>query len=392
MNTPDEHPRRGAAPVIGGGQLSGVSSAPATELGQAVCTVEPIQITGTAEHMLGLLSRARPRPSMIVDTTVSRVIRLSQLRVEQGPAVAVLKVARDLRGAEELRTQRRVIAEIASHPGLDDDWRELLPRVLAFDERHDATVSVESYRPGIDLADVLARHPDRVEELTAMALGAVAPLHRATARLIVVDNLCSVGQWVGDPVAALTRVCSRLDARLIPKLDRLGSILGRALVGRRMTVCWTHGEYTPQRVRVAGPQGPVNRIVGWDEARGDRLALVDVYLMILTASCQAEGADFGTVVSDRLVAGGLGESERNALRAGRDRAGGEIGDCAGVDERVAILLAWLHHVATVSRKDAGRPQHDVWLAANVIPVLQAVAALRSFDSSSTRTGAQTVQT
>ena len=81
------------------------------------------------------------------------------MRAEQGPAAAVLKVARDLLGAEELRTQRRVLAEIASHPGLDEEWRELLPRILAFDERTDATVSVESYRPGIDLAEVLGATP-----------------------------------------------------------------------------------------------------------------------------------------------------------------------------------------------------------------------------------------
>src|SRR5277367_6166194 len=103
------------------------------------------------------------------------------LRSEQGPPAAVLKVARGLRGAVDLRTQRRVLAELARHPGLDEQWRGLLPRILAFDERTDATVSVESYRPGIDLAEVLARRPDRVEELTTAALSAIAPLHRRPA-------------------------------------------------------------------------------------------------------------------------------------------------------------------------------------------------------------------
>jgi hypothetical protein len=201
--------------------------------------------TATADHLLGLLSRARPRPSTADNTIVSSVIRLSQLRVERGPSVAVLKVARDLRGATELRTQRRLVAEIANQSELDDGWRELLPRVLSFDERADATVCVESVRPGIVLAEVLAGDPDRFEELTTLALDAIAPLHRATARSIVVDNLSSVRQWVVAPAADLADICGRLGPGLTPKLERLEAMLTRAIVGRRMTVCWTHGDYTP---------------------------------------------------------------------------------------------------------------------------------------------------
>ena len=97
-------------------------------------------------------------PTELVDDTA-----VVLLRPEQGrPPAAVLKVGRGLLGAADLRTQRRVLAELAIHPGLDEEWRELLPRILAFDERTDATVSVESYRPGMDLAEVLARRPDRV--------------------------------------------------------------------------------------------------------------------------------------------------------------------------------------------------------------------------------------
>jgi hypothetical protein len=98
-------------------------------------TAQLTQFTGSAEHLLDLLSRSRTRPAAAGNTIDSKVIRLSQLRVEGGPAVAVLKVARDLRGTMELRAQRRLVAEIASHPGVDKAWLELLPRILAFDER-----------------------------------------------------------------------------------------------------------------------------------------------------------------------------------------------------------------------------------------------------------------
>jgi hypothetical protein len=382
--TGEYHAGRPAASSAGQAQLTGVSPSNSTELGYSMPTPQPTQLRGTTEDLLALLSRSRPRPSNIADQTVSRVIRLSLMRAEQGPAAAVLKVARGLRGSEELRTQRRALAEIASHPGLDEEWRELLPRTLAFDERTDATVSIESYRAGIDLAEVLARHPNRVEELTAAALSAIAPLHHATARLIVVDNVCVLRQSVIEPVADLTQSCQRLDPSLVPKLDRLETMLARALVGWRIPVSWTHGDYTPGNVRVAGMQGPVNGIVGWGGAQSDRPALVDEYLIMLTASCQVERADLGTIVSERLRAGGLSDSERNALRAARGRSDTDIGARECIDERFAILLAWLHHAAALWRKRATRPDHRIWLATNVTPVLEAVAAWPEFDVSSGR--------
>jgi Phosphotransferase enzyme family len=384
MCTGEDHPGRPAASSVGCAQLTGVLSANSTESGYSVPTPQPTELTRTTEDLLALLSRSRPRPSTNADQTVSRVIRLSLLRAEDGPAAAVLKVARGLRGSEELRTQRRALAEIASQLGLDEEWRELLPRILAFDERTDATVSVESDRPGVDLAEVLARHPNRVEELTAVALSAIAPLHQATARLIVVDNVCVLRQCIVEPVADLKHICPRLDPRLVPKLDGLETMLARALVGRRMPVSWTHGDYTPGNVRVAGMQGPVNGIVGWGGAQAGRPALIDEYLMVLTASCQVERADLGAVVSERLRAGGLSDSERNALRAARGRSDTDIGAREGIDERLAILLAWLHHAAALSRNRATLPNHHIWWATNVTPVLEAVAGWRGFDVSSGR--------
>jgi hypothetical protein len=325
-----------------------------------------------------------PPAELLSDTAVV------MLRPEQGPPAAVLKVARGLLGGAELRTQRRVLAELAIHQGLDDEWRDLLPRILAFDERPDATVSVESYRPEIDLADLLARQPNRVEELTAAALSAIAPLHRRTATFVVVDNVCLLRRWVVEPLAELTDMCQRLDPRLVPEVDRLGTMLRQALVGRRMPVCWTHGGYTPGNVRVGGVQGPVTGIVDWGGARPGQLALIDEYLMILTASCQVEQADLGTVVTERLQAGGLSDRERNALRAAHDRTDADIGDRGRIDEhideRVAILLTWLHHTADLWRKRATHPNQHIWFATNVVPVLDAVAEWRESDASSARNG------
>jgi hypothetical protein len=297
------------------------------------------------------------------------------LRPEEGPPAAVLKVARGL-GSAELRTQRRVLAELAVQRGLDEEWRALLPRILAFDERNDATVSVESYQPGMDLAEVIARHPSRIGELTVAALSAIAPLHRRTATFVVVDNACLLRRWVLEPVACLKEMCRRLDPHLLREVDRLGAVLWQALASRRLPVSWTHGDYTPSNVRVAGVQGPVTGIVDWGGARPGQPALIDEYLMILTVSCQVERADLGTLVSERLRAGGLSDRERDALCAARDHADADIGDGECIDERIAIVLTWLHQVADAWRKRATRPNHHIWWATNVAPVLDAVAVWR----------------
>ena len=335
-----------------------------------------------ADLPIGLIDieLSMPPAELVGDTAVIL------LRPEQGPPAAVLKVARE---AADLRTQRRVLAELAIHQALDEEWRGLLPRILAFDERTNATVSVESYRPGIDLAEALARHPDRVDELAVAALSAIAPLHRRTATFVIVDNVCLLRRWVIEPLADLTDMCQRLDPRLVPEVDRLGKMLRQALIGWRMPVSWTHGVFTPDNVRVAGVDGPVTGIVDWGGARPGQMALVDEYLMLLTASYLVERTDLGTVVAERLRAGGLSDRERIALGTARERADAEIGLHERVneriDERAAILLTWLRHVADLWRKRATHPNQHTWWAIDVVPVLDAFAAGHGFDVSSART-------
>lgn len=313
-------------------------------------------------------------PTELVDDTTMFLLGPDQ----DGSPSAVLKVARGLLGTAELRSQRRVLSELALHHGLDAEWRELLPRVLAFDERTDATLSVESFRPGIDLTEALARRPDRVGELTAAALCAIAPLHRRTSTFVGVDNAIMLWRWLVGPLAGLADMCRRLDPGRAMKVDRLSQMLRRDVRAWRMPVAWTHGGYTPGNVLVDGAQDRVTGIVDWGGGGPGRPALIDEYLLLLTASCQVRGAAFGTVVTERLRAGGLLERERDALHAARARsdpdADDPVLDAGEVDECVAVLLTWLHHVADLWRKRATRPNHHVWWAANVVPVIDFAVA------------------
>src|SRR5271156_5313338 len=343
----------------------------------------PVRLTDINDLAIGLIDIELSNPP----TGVANDSAVLLLCSEQGPPAAVLKVARGPLGAAELRMQRRVLAELLIHQGLDEEWRALLPRILAFDERPNGTVSVESYRPGMDLSEVLERRPNRVGELTAAALSTIAPLHRHTATFVV-DSASLSRRWVVEALSGLTHMCWRLDPRRVPEVDRLGMMLRRAVVGRPIPVSWTHGDYTPRNVRVAGVHGPVIGIVDWGAARPGRPSLVDEYLMILTATCQVERADLGALVAARLRAGGLSDGERAALRAAREQSDADEGEHERidehVDERVAILLTWLHHAADVWRKRATHPNHHSWWATNVAPVLDAVAAWHGFDASSAR--------
>ena len=83
--------------------------------------------------------------------------------------------------------------------------------------------------------------------------------------------------------------------------------------------------------------------------------------------------------------GGL---HRGGCRKRRDRADADIGLHERIndrlDERIAILLTWLHHTADLWRTCATHPNHHAWWATNVAPVLDAVTAWHGFDVSGAR--------
>jgi Phosphotransferase enzyme family len=278
-----------------------------------------------------------------------------------------------LRGDLTVYSQPQVLAALAAHSRLTDEWRALLPCLVPSNDRS-GTRPVESDRQGITLAEALARRPHHLEELTAAALTAIAPLHRQTATLIVVDDVCLLPRWVGQPLAGLTEMCQPVDPDLVPALDRLRKVLREALVGRRMPTCWIHGHYTPGNVRL-DVGGSVIGIEDWGWARPAQLALIDEYLMILTASRQVEQAELGAIVAARLQSGGLLARERNALGAMNDRPNAYSENCEPIDERTAILLTWLHFAAGQLRRRATYSKVSSWWAADVAPVLQTVMAL-----------------
>ena len=310
------------------------------------------------------------------DWTDARPVRtdsdstVALLHHDSSAPTAVLKVARSPHASAELQAQHEILTILAADSRLDG-WRRLLPRVLAFREDEHGSVSVESFCPKVDLATVLTNNPDRFESLTTMALATIDELHVQTGELVVVDD-CTLALWVDEPLQTLTEMCRALSPQSIVTAKRIGALLRSALVDRSVLISWAHGDFHPGNVLMASERGGVTGIVDWGGARPGGLGVLDDYLMVLSASYTVERREFGEIVTRRLRAGGLVEHERhqleNACRARPDAVRGEK-----LDERVVILLTWLHHIADLSGKCGDYRKQRVWWALNAQPVLRTFA-------------------
>jgi O-antigen/teichoic acid export membrane protein/GT2 family glycosyltransferase len=307
----------------------------------------------------------RPIPT-VTDLTVAL------LSCEGGSPVAVLKVAHSPEAARELRTQHDALAVLHTDPRLVG-WRELLPQVIEFREEENLSLVLETFLPATDLATLLSRQPHSLERVMANVLESVAQLHHRTGHLEVVDH-SHLQRWVDQPLESLREMCQALEPASVQGVKRLGQTLRGSLTGRRVLVSWTHGDFTPSNVLLAADSERVSGIVDWGGARHGQLAVLDSYLMLLAVACQAEGREFGVIVTRLLRAGGLPEPQRRLL----DQAGAPLPSDTRhdvLDERAIILLTWLHHVAELPHKCALYREHRVWWGLNVEPVLRAFAAL-----------------
>ena len=288
---------------------------------------------------------------------------------QQRPPAAVLKAPRSPLGLRDLQAQRDVLTVLGADPRLDEEWRNLLPRILEFRDDGNGSLSVETFRPAVDLWMALKHSPDSFERLTTAAVATIAELHHRTGTVETVDE-AHLEQWVDEPLSTLTKICQTMAPKMLPTVERLGEVLRGALANRHVLVSWTHGDFAPGNVRLASEQGRVTGVIDWGGARPGQLAVLDCYHMLLSASCVVERRELGAVVKSRLRAGHLAERERRQLDIACDSTRN-----TDIDERVLILLAWLHHAAQLHRKCSTFRNHRVWWALNAQPVLRAFRAV-----------------
>jgi O-antigen/teichoic acid export membrane protein len=299
-------------------------------------------------------------------------VSVAVLAADNGPPVAVLKVAHTPEAARELRAQRDNLSLLNTNPRLGD-WTELVPQVIEFRQEGNLSLAFETYISETNFATLLSRHADSLERLLACALGTIAQLHQRTGHIEFVDQ-SHLDRWVGEPLESLHQMCLDLGAGAVPCVLRLGETLRGLLIHRHVQVSWTHGDFTPGNVLLTANSDRVSGVVDWGGARPGQLCLLDSYLMLLTASSQTQGSELGTIVARLLNAGGLPECQRRLLEvACATSASGTWHDV--LDERAMILLAWLHHVAEQRRKCIIYRRNRVWWVLNVAPVLRAFAAV-----------------
>ena len=312
----------------------------------------------------------------VTDVTVAFVGEKRRL-----PA-AVLKVAKTPLGSCELQAQRDVLTVLGADPRLDEEWRNLLPRIMEFRDNGNGLLSVETFRPAVDLWTALEHSRDSFEPLTTLAVATIAELHHRTGTVETVDE-AHLEQWVDEPLSTLTEICQTMAPKMLPTVERLGNVLRGTLANRHVLVSWAHGDFAPGNVRLASEQGRVTGVIDWGGARPGQLAVLDCYHMLLSASRVVERREFGNVIQSRLRAGGLAKRERRPLEVayGSPRN-------TDIDERVLILLTWLHHVAQLNRKCSVYRNHRIWWALNAQPVLRAFRAVAPTLEADSRTAAR----
>ncbi|MEE2031643.1 glycosyltransferase [Rhodococcus chondri] len=280
---------------------------------------------------------------------------------------AVGKIARSESPAAELCAQQTVLAELHSDQRLRH-WQPHLPRILSFRTEPGYTESVETFIPGSDLATALDSRTGYATAPVTAAITAIDEMHSVTGELVVVND-GALDTWVDKPLHALTDMCRTISPSYLPTVAELGSVLRRALHERVVMAGWTHGDFHPGNVRITDT-GEISGIIDWGGARDDLPVILDDYFMLLTATCLVQHSEFGTVVRRRLRGGGLSERERG-IRAAAYSAAPEVLRGEEPDERIMILLTWLHHVALLGRTCTAHHENRVWWVLNVVPVLRA---------------------
>ncbi|KUL74153.1 MULTISPECIES: aminoglycoside phosphotransferase family protein [unclassified Streptomyces] len=283
-----------------------------------------------------------------------------------GDPPALVKHPRSARAVDSLTDECATVRRLAADERLGD-WRRLLPALeLCRLEGPRPSLVVESRLPGVPADTLLRRSPHLGRAVALSALAEIRRLHRATGRG------ARAADWGGDWVD--TRVAVLADeipwCRRGPGAAALGALrerLAHDLAGRRLLVGWTHGDFHPGNVLTDGA-GAVRGLIDWAGADPDGPCVLDCHTFVLTLRHQRERRQFGHLVADVVRAGTLPPGDRLLL----SEAGALGPDPRG---QVALtLLTWLWHVAGNARKSARYGRSHRWVADNVVPVLDEVAA------------------
>ena len=289
-------------------------------------------------------------------------VGMFQLGPREGPAQLMVKVPLCAWAEGALKTHHQVVTRLSADPRLAE-WSKLLPVIRGEGRAGELTYVVESLLPGRP-ASSLVKSGKGAAALRASAQ-AITGLHEQTGERLYVDDAV-VESWVWDPVHA---VCAALPAAWrsgwrSDALERVGQNVASALKGRDVQVAWVHGDYWPGNVLVAEDGSTVTGIVDWGFAEPKLPLLHDSIDLILFARRIQQGRDLGFLARAMLEDLYFDPTEDYILRT----VGlGWPADVAGV--RLAVVLAWLHHIGSVAGV-GGEVQNPWWVRQNLDPLLK----------------------
>jgi O-antigen/teichoic acid export membrane protein/aminoglycoside phosphotransferase len=316
----------------------------------------------TVPQILGELSDVVPggtsswRLQNVIRTVTDKTVGF--VGPPESSARAVIKLARSTGAARALVHEADMLNRLAADTRLDG-WRSLAPELLGVGELGGDPYLVESVVPGIEAQQLLAAGvpaPDLLEAATKT----IAEFHRRTRTELVIGDAILL-KWVDRPLDVLERHATRDEGEewVRGALGRLRTELHEALIGKRVSVSWIHGDYVPGNVIVDPVGRTVNGIVDWELSSAPNLPMLDIVQLMLSTQATTRRRELGEIVIAALD-GTWPASERTLLERTR-RALSE----GNVDDRELIRLAWVRHTASMLMKAPGYAGNWLWTKSNL---------------------------
>ena len=269
----------------------------------------------------------------------------------------VVKVPSTAEGADSLRRQAAALDALHAEPRLCG-WPGRLPRCLGQGEADGHYYCVEEALPGTPVTAAALRRAGS-GALVGAAADLIGNLHDRTAQQMRLDA-ATVDEWVARPLRHIGGFLAGRYGRG-HALERLGSQLTDALLGRTVRTCWIHGDFWPGNLLVSGTA--LTGVVDWDRASAGQLPLHDLLHVHVLSRRLTAGDELGDVVL-RALRRGLAE----AIDMPAESVAGWLD---GIPQRPAVLLYWLRHISLFIESE-GHGDNPRWLRGNVDRVLAEV--------------------
>jgi hypothetical protein len=285
----------------------------------------------------------------------------------------VVNFARSVTGGHDVVRTGRVLNELRADPALSPMISSLPVPVGTVDDGPESWTAWTE--PAAATATVALASGVASDDVIATAVDAVAPLHRATALPVLVDD-DQVDSWIG---ASLERLSAGGRAGQA-QIDRLRDRLIGGFSGRVIDVGVVHGALITDNVLVDTTGRPtVAAVVGWQ--RSTTLpVIVDRATLALSDLTARTNTELGQLVARLLddpadlvdhpafsssTAGFPGLERRPNEGEQRRSRGADIEP----DSRSVLLLAWLQLVGAPVESSRAVAGDIFWLARNARPVL-----------------------